>query len=76
MDMLDEIEQRNQRRISLAEKIWDRVISRKLLVWVFSSYAMMNRVIDVNTWLVITATFIGSEGAVNVVSAFKSKITK
>lgn len=76
VDMLDQLQQKEQRRIQLADKIWDAIVSKKLLVWLVSSYLFMNHTIDKDTWEYVTMMFLGAEGLVKAVTAFKGVPTK
>lgn len=75
-DMLDILQQKEQRRIQLADKIWDAIVSKKLLVWLVSSYLFMNHTIDKDTWEYVTMMFLGAEGLVKAATAFKGGVTK
>ena len=71
VDMLDQLQQKEQRRIELADKIWDAIVSKKLLVWLVSTYLFVNKTIEKDEWELITTMFLGAEGLVKVASVIK-----
>lgn len=75
-DMLDQLIAKQVSRQTLTDKLLDRLMSRKLAVWLVSTYLLLQKVISVEEWQIVTIMFLGAEGATNVVDAVKKKLIK
>jgi len=48
-----------------------KVVSRKLLVWGTATVALFTGVVPANEWLQVCLLYIGSQAAVDIVTAYK-----
>jgi hypothetical protein len=56
------------------DKFLDKIISRKLLVWIISTVFMYTAKIQPDDWIMISMVYIGSQGALDIVDRYtKSK---
>jgi S-adenosylmethionine:diacylglycerol 3-amino-3-carboxypropyl transferase len=47
-----------------------KLVSRKLLVWATATYALFAEVVPPSDWIVVCLLYIGSQGAVDMVSTY------
>ena len=48
-----------------------KVVSRKLLVWAVATVALFTGVVPASEWLQVCLLYIGSQAAVDIVTAYK-----
>ena len=63
-------------RGALIDKVLNKAVSRKLLVWVVSTVGLFMDIVDTETWGAISLAYIGSEAFINMALAWKTGKTK
>lgn len=59
---------------SVIDKLIEKFISRKLLVWIVSTVALFLGVIDPSTWMAISLGYIGTHMVTDIASQWISAI--
>jgi hypothetical protein len=54
------------------DKFLDKIISRKLLVWITATVMMYGSKITSDDWVLICMIYLGSQGALDIVEKFLS----
>jgi hypothetical protein len=54
------------------DKFLDKIISRKLLVWITATVLMYGSKITSDDWVLICMIYLGSQGALDIVEKFLS----
>ena len=54
------------------DKLLDKIISRKLLVWITATVLMYGSKITSDDWVLICMVYLGSQGALDIVEKFLS----
>ena len=54
------------------DKLLDKIISRKLLVWITATVLMYGSKITSDEWVLICMVYLGSQGALDIVEKFLS----
>jgi hypothetical protein len=54
------------------DKLLDKIISRKLLVWITATVLMYGSKITSDDWVLICMIYLGSQGALDIVEKFLS----
>jgi hypothetical protein len=57
---------------AVLDKFLQKLISRKLLVWIVSSIAVLLGAIDGDQWVEISMVYIGSEAAIDSIIALRA----
>ena len=52
------------------DKLLDKIISRKLLVWITATVLMYGSKITSDDWVLICMIYLGSQGALDIVEKF------
>ena len=53
------------------DKILEKVVSRKLLVWATATALMFNSNIDSGDWLILSALYIGGQSVIDAIVKLK-----
>ena len=54
-----------------ADKVLEKVVSRKLLVWITATALMFNATIDSGDWLILSALYIGGQSVIDAIVKLK-----
>jgi hypothetical protein len=54
------------------DKLLDKIVSRKLLVWITATVLMYGSKITSDDWVLICMIYLGSQGALDIVEKFLS----
>ena len=68
----------SKRRVNMTEmargavdKVLEKVVSRKLLVWATATALMFNATIDSGDWLILSALYIGGQSVIDAIVKLK-----
>ncbi len=53
------------------DKVLEKVVSRKLLVWATATALMFNATIDSGDWLILSALYIGGQSVIDAIVKLK-----
>ena len=53
------------------DKVIDKVISRKLVVWIVSTGLLITHVLQPSEWLIVSGVYIGSQSVVDMIAKMK-----
>lgn len=54
------------------DKLFERLVSRKLAVWIAATYALSSGMLTSSDWCAVSLAYIGSQAAVDLASKWKS----
>jgi hypothetical protein len=57
----------------MLDDLINRYLSRKFFVFVIATVLLILKVIDQNTWLIISGTYIGTEGVLDLMKVVMNK---
>ena len=69
--MSDENVKSVEENVPKIDFIIDKIVSRKLFVWVVSTVLMCTGTISTTEWLIVTGGFLGTQGLIDAVTMLK-----
>jgi hypothetical protein len=54
-----------------ADRVLEKIVSRKLLVWATATALMFNATIDSGDWLILSALYIGGQSIIDAIVKMK-----
>lgn len=70
--MAEERKKKDGSRLGVVDLITEKVLSRKLLVWIVSTVLLAKGMITPDEWSGITLGYIGLEGVADIVTKYKA----
>jgi hypothetical protein len=56
------------------DKILDKVISRKLVVWIASTILLVTHTIQPSDWIIVSGVYIGSQSVVDIIAKLRGNV--
>lgn len=56
------------------DKILDKVISRKLVVWIASTILLVTHIIQPSDWIIVSGVYIGSQSVVDIIAKLRGNV--